>query len=509
MVYNIYGFIRFARTVRKQKTWDGNDHVLFIPVVLLILFLLGYLIVGFLGDPDLIIAGILFGGSVFVFVMYRMLVSVMRRVLAYEETEAKLLAAEETNRAKTSFLASISHEMRTPMNVILGMGTLALKNQELPATVREQLEKAHHSARRLSGLIDNILEIQQDENGENTLRADRFSLKEVLEQICAQVSYLCDQKGLDFQFSFSKCSNRDYSGDAAELQRALLCILDNAVKFTDAPGIVRFCVMYEKEQDAYTRIRFVVSDTGIGIDETFLPKIFQPLTQEDQSFTNRFGGSGMGLTVADSLVKRMGGTIGVESRKGEGSTFTVVLPLLSVGGDACASCEGCQPDQSDMCANCEGCRHVMSTKPEAAPVSLTGRRILIVEDVAENAEIVADLLELEGAESEHAENGQIAVDMVSRSAEHYYDAILMDLRMPVMDGLEAARRIRSLEREDARTTPIIALTANAYESDIQASLTAGMNAHMAKPAEAEKLYEVLKHWIGATQLMPEGDGHND
>ena len=500
MVYNIGGFVHFALTVRKQKTWDGNDGVLFVPIGLLVLFLIGYLIVGFLGNPDLVVGGILFGGSIFVFVMYRMLRTVMNRVLAHEETEARMLAAEETNRAKTGFLASISHEMRTPMNIILGLGTLVLKNPELPAAVREQMEKSNASARQLSGLIDNILMLQQDENGETAVQAERFSLKGTLEQVCAQISFLCEQKGLHFQFSFSKCANRDYSGDAAALQRALMCILENAVKFTDAPGTVRFCVLYEKEQDAYTRVRFVISDTGIGIDEEFLPKIFQPLTQEDQSFTNRFGGSGMGLTVADSLIRRMGGTIGVESRKGEGTTFTVVLPLLSVGGDACASCEGCRPDQSELCANCGGCRHVAATQAVAEPlVSLAGRRVLIVEDVDVNAEIVADLLELEDVESERAENGLVAVEMVEKSEPGYYDAILMDLRMPVMDGLEAARRIRGLERPDTKTVPIIALTANAFESDIEASFAAGMNEHLAKPADSDLLYATLRHWIGATQ----------
>jgi len=499
MVYNIYGFLRFTRSVRKQKSWSGDDRILYVPLLLLVVFLLGYLAVGLFGKPDLIVAGILFGGSIFVFVMYRMLSSVVDRIFRNGEMEARLLAAEETNRAKTDFLASISHEMRTPMNVILGMDTLALKRADLPQDTREQLEKIGHSARHLSSLIDNILTFQEAESGEITIRSERFSLKETLEQICAQTSAQCESKGLDFQTAFSKCANRDYLGDAVALKRALLCILDNAVKYTDAPGSVHICVKCELEEDAFTRVSFIISDTGVGIDEDFLPKIFQPLTQENQSFTNRYGGSGMGLSVANSIVAQMGGDIQVVSHKGRGSIFTVSVPLLSVGGDACANCEGCKPDGSEACAMCGGCRHNVSVPKPVSQVSLAGRRILIVEDVDENAEIVADLLELEDAESERAENGLAAVNMVRDAEEWHYDAILMDLRMPVMDGLESTRQIRALAREDVKTIPIIALTANAFESDVEAALAAGMNAHLAKPADSDCLYETLKYWIGKTK----------
>ena len=508
MVYNIAGFIRFARRIKNLKNWGGRNEILNIPITLLVLFLIGYLIVGFFGEPDLIIAGILFGGSIFVYVMYRMLSIITDRVLENEKIEAQFMAAEEVSRAKNDFLASMSHEMRTPMNMILGLDTLALKNPDLPAETRDHLVKIGLSARHLSELIENILVFQQKKDGEDVMREERFSLKETLDQICAQVSFLCEQKGLNFQFSFSKCANRDYSGDKIALERALMCILDNAVKFTDAPGTVQFCVLYEQEQDAYTHVRFVISDTGIGIDDEFLSKIFQPLTQEDQSVTNRFGGSGMGLSAANSIIKRMGGTIAAESRKGEGSTFTVRLPLLSVGGDACANCDGCVPDQSEMCANCAGCRHVRDALPaeqETAPlVSLAGKRILIVEDMDLNAEIVEDLLDLEDAESERAENGLEAVNKMKTSTPWYYDAILMDLRMPVMDGLESARQIRAMEREDAQHIPILALTANTFPSDMEATRAVGMNAHLAKPVDAELLYDTLKQWISTAQKKKGG-----
>lgn len=499
MIYNIYGFVRFARYIRGIKTWGRNNRVLYVPIVLLVCFLLGYLAVGFFGKPDLVIAGILLGGSVFVFVMYKMLGSIVQKVIEAEHLEAELMAAEESNRAKSSFLASISHEMRTPMNVIMGMNALALRNAELPGETREQLEKLGHSARHLSGLIDNILTMQQAGTGGLTMREESFSLLEAVEQLSAEASAACERKGLRYEMSFAKCAARNYIGDAAELKRAVNCILDNAVKYTDAPGSVKFCVKCTKDKNRDTHVLFIVSDTGIGIDEAFLPRIFEPLTQEDGSFTNRFGGSGMGLTVANSIITHMGGAIEVESQKGVGSTFTITVPIAPVPNEACATCAGCSSEQGEDCATCRICKlgqaaAVPSTAVEAAPI-LAGRRVLIVEDIAENAEILADLLELEDVESERAENGQVAVDMVKRSPAFHYDAVLMDLRMPIMDGLEAARRIRALDRSDARRLPIIAVTANAFESDIQNALAAGMNAHLAKPVDADKLYAALGRWM--------------
>ena len=250
------------------------------------------------------------------------------------------------------------------------------------------------------------------------------------------------------------------------IKQALISVLDNAVKYTDAPGTVTFFVDVASADEASKVVRFSVGDTGVGIAPDFIDRVFNVFDQEDESFTNRFGGSGLGLAAAKSKVNLMGGDITVSSVKGEGSTFTVTVPLVS----------------------CEGAEGPAEVEDE---VLLDGRRILVVEDVDESAEIAEDLLELEGAETERAENGQIALDMFTQSPEFYYDAILMDLRMPVMDGLEATRRIRALDRPDARIVPILALTANAFDSDVQHSLDAGMNVHLVKPTSADKLYESI------------------
>ena len=471
MVWNIICFIRYARFVRGQKSWRRSGWLLQVPIVLLVLFLLGYLLVGILGEPDLIMAGILFGGSVFVYIMYMLLSGITQQIIQGERMEAELTAREENSRMKSGFLATMSHEMKTPMNVILGLDAVALKNPDLPPDTREQLEKIDLSARHLLGLIRNMLEMNELENGQAELRNEEFSLKEALDQVNAITATLCSEKGLHYELALP--GNRDYIlfGDATRLKEALLSILGNAVKYTEAPGTVRFAAEICPRDDGRRDCLFTISDTGIGIDPEFLPRVFEAFTQEETGSTARYGGSGLSLAVTKNMVELMEGTIRVESRKNEGTVFTLTIPMQCLR-------------EKDL-----------SEETETQQATLAGRRVLVVDDLPENAEIVSDLLELEGVETEQAENGLIAVEMMERAPEHYYDAILMDLRMPVMDGLEAAKRIRALDRKDARTVPIIALTANSFESDVKASLSAGMNAHLAKPADAEKLYDMLKKYI--------------
>ena len=476
MVYNIYGFIRFARYIKSLKTWGGGTYILYVPIFLLIFFLVGYVVIGLFGKPDLIMAGVLFGGSIFVQIMYRLLNRIVRKVVESEQLKTELLAAEESSRAKSSFLSSISHEMRTPMNVIIGMDTLALKNPGLLPETRDQLEKIGYSARHLSGLINNLLDLQQAENDSKGNSGETVPLSEAMDQINAVYSSSCDEKGLEYLTFLSRDAIEEYTGDAFQLKRALMNILDNAVKFTDAPGKVQLTVKKDVLGEDYRVLRFIISDTGVGIDETFLPKIFEAFTQEDASSTNRFGGSGVGLTAANHIIAGMGGKIEAQSEKNAGSTFTVTIPMIS---DI--------PEESDGTQDAEG---------RFDPGNmLEGCRILIVDDIDDNAEIVSDLLEIAGARSDHAPNGAIAVQMFEQSSEHEYDAVLMDLRMPVMDGLEATRRIRALNRDDAKSVPIIALSANAYDSDVHNSLKAGMNSHLAKPADSDMLYRELSRWI--------------
>lgn len=471
MVCNIYGFVRFARFVKGLRSWKRDYGILYLPIALLVFFLLGYLAVGILGSPDLVVAGILFGGSIFVFIMYKLLGSITQRIIDNETRmmEAELRAAEETNRAKSAFLATISHEMRTPMNMILGMDAIALKNPDLLPETRGQLEKIGLSARHMLGLINNILDLNSIENGKLKLKQEVFSLSEALEQINAIAQTLCEDKGLTYTFSVSDSVNGRYAGDETQLKQVLIRLLDNAAKFTDAPGRVSLSVDCAGEEDAVRTLRFVVADTGVGIDRDFLPSIFDVFTQEDASSTSRYGGSGLSLAAAKGIVELMGGAISVESEKNAGSAFTVTVPMPYTTEEL--------------------------PVPQTPAHSLAGKRVLVAEDIPMNAEIVISFLEMEDVSCEHAENGQIALEMFERSPLHYYDAVLMDLRMPLMDGLDAARAIRALPREDAETVPIIALTANAAESDVRQTREAGMNMHMAKPASATDLYATLKRFI--------------
>ena len=465
MVYNIWGFVRYARLVGARGKHFSQTRILYFPIFLLVMFLLGYLAVCLFGHPDWIVAGILFGGSVFVFIIYLLLSKITQQIIASERLEAELIAAEQSARARDAFLASVSHEMRTPMNVILGLDAVALRNPDLPEDTREQLEQIGYSGKHLLDLINNTLDMQGIETGALAAREEPFSLREIVNQVNAVAGPLCQEKGLAYVPSMNADPKARLLGDALLLKEALLVLLDNAVKFTNPPGTVRFTADTPGDQ-----LRFTVEDTGIGMSPEFLPKAFDLFSREDPSSKSRYGGSGMGLAVAREKAGLMGGSISVVSKKGEGTVFTLTLPLRPA------------PEEPPKVF-----------VPD--PFDLSGCRILLAEDIPANAEIAIDLLDLEGMVCDHAENGQVALDMFRGSIPYEYDAVLMDLRMPVMDGLEAARAIRALNRPDAGNIPILAVTANAFDSDIRASLEAGMNAHLVKPIDANLLYDSLRHWI--------------
>lgn len=469
MVYNIFGFVRFSHYVKKMGTWDSNDRILNVPVILLICFLLGYLAVGIFGKPDLIVAGILFGGSVFVFVIYRLLTVITGRIVKNEHLEAQLLATEESNRAKSRFLATMSHEMRTPLNAVIGLNELALRDNSLTPQTRDRLEKVDISARHLLDMINDVLDMNSIESGELTLKTEVFSPTDLVNLVNVFARMMCEEKGQTYRHEVVGELDEACVGDSLRLRQVLLSILSNAAKYTPEGGSVRFTTEQLPRQGDRCVLRFTVSDTGVGIDESFMPRLFETFAQEDSTATNRYGGSGIGLAITKRFVEMMDGDIAVSSRKGEGSTFTVTVRLRA----------------ADQAA-------VVRVSEQAGAPSLAGLHLLIVEDVDLNADLLSDLLELEDVTSERAENGRIAVDTFSKAPPGRFDAILMDLRMPVMDGLEAARAIRALPRQDAKSVPIIALTANAFEEDVRHSLEAGMNAHLPKPVDADRLYSTLR-----------------
>ncbi|MBQ1363882.1 MAG: response regulator [Oscillospiraceae bacterium] len=408
----------------------------------------------------------------------------MRESMAKNEALAEALTvAEDASRAKTAFLSNMSHEIRTPMNAIIGLDTLALHDAGLSEQTRDYLEKIGASARHLLGLINDILDMSRIESGRVILHKEEFSLGAVLEEINTMVMSQCSDKGLHYECRVLSEMGDWYVGDATKLKEVLINILSNAIKFTEAPGSVTMTVRRTAQFEDQSTLCFRVQDTGIGMDQEFLPKIFDPFSQEDGSTKNKYGSTGLGMAITKNIVEMMNGTISVESEKGVGTVFTVFVTLKNSEHEEAAPAAA--PGQETASA---------SGGDEQRP-TLAGRRILLAEDIEINAEIMMDVLSMEEIEADHAENGRIAVEMFSASTPGSYSAILMDIRMPEMDGLEAAAAIRALDRPDAKKIPIIALTANAFDEDVQRSLQAGMNAHLSKPVEPDHLYRTLEDLI--------------
>ena len=404
------------------------------------------------------------------------IVSLINRLIRWQEGVNRQLvqaaeAAESANRAKSQFLSQMSHELRTPMNAILGLDSIALRDTELSPRTRDELEKIGASSRHLLALINDILDMSRIESGRMDLNEKDFSLREFLEQINVIINGQCEDKGLQYTCRVIGSPDERFRGDDLKLKQVLINILGNSVKFTECPGSVYLSVEELERRGERCAMRFTISDTGIGMEKAFIDKLFDAFSQEDATTTNKYGGSGLGMAITKRMVDMMGGDILVESKKGVGSTFTVTIPLGLSQMEAAPEKE---PEEKPM-----------------ERVSVAGLHLLIAEDQEMNAEVLSDLLEMEDMSSERAENGQIAVEMFARSKESHFDAILMDMRMPVMDGLAATREIRKLSRPDAKTIPIIALTANAFEEDVQQCLQAGMNEHLSKPVDIDALVLTL------------------
>ena len=409
----------------------------------------------------------------------------MRETLARNHAlQEALAAAEDANKAKTAFLSKMSHEIRTPMNAIIGLNNIAMNEPSASDKVKEYLEKIGTSAHHLLGIINDILDMSRIESGRMAIKDEEFSLTGTLEQVNTMISGQCRDKGLNYDCRVLGHVDDCYIGDDMKLRQVMLNILGNAVKFTPEGGTVTFLVEEIARFDGKSTLRFTFRDTGVGMSKEYLPKLFDPFSQEDSASAGRYGSTGLGMPITRSIVELMNGNIDVESEKGRGTTFTVTItfaikpPSTGTGTD-----EFREASEKKI------------TEAEKESAGLAGCRVLMAEDMPVNAEIMTMVLSMRGMEVEHAENGRIAVEMFAEHEAGYYDAILMDMRMPVMDGLEAARAIRSLGRPDARTIPIIALTANAFDEDVQRSMQAGLNAHLSKPVEPEALYETLEKLI--------------
>lgn len=385
---------------------------------------------------------------------------------------AEAREAQSASAAKSHFLSRMSHEIRTPINAIIGLDSIALRDESISEHTRDELTKIGASARHLLSIINDILDMSRIESGRMELKKEVFLFQEFLDQISIIVDGQCEDKGLVFVCNQTTPVDAYFLGDSLKLKQAIINILGNSVKFTDPPGEITLTIGQETISDEKALLHFAMKDTGIGMDPDFIPKLFDAFSQEDTANTTRYGGSGLGMAITKSIVEMMSGEIRVESEKDRGTTFFVSIEIDRVKEENVAKAQ-------------------REKQPAEETAVLEGLHILIVEDQEMNAEVLIDLLELEEMSSEWAENGKVAVEVFAQSEEGHFDAILMDMRMPVMDGIAATKEIRALSRPDAAVIPIIALTANAFEEDVQQCLQAGMNAHLSKPVDIDRLKQTL------------------
>lgn len=533
----------------------------------------------------------------------------------HEKMAAALVAAEQASVAKTEFLSRMSHEIRTPMNAIIGLDTIALQEKNLSATMEDHLQKIGISARFLLSLINDILDMSRIESGKMMLKNEPFNFEELIDGINTILYEQCRDNELDYDCVLKSFTEETYIGDKTKLQQVLVNILGNAVKFTPKGGKIHFMVEQIYHTQDKAKLRFEIADTGIGMDEKFIPQLFTPFTQENRGRTSAYGGTGLGLSISKNIINLMNGDITVHSIKNVGSEFTVEVelgltnetihrrkllkdihlpPLFTlIVDDDVEICQHTQqllteagfktewtdsgasaitkvndkhktfedynlilldwkmPDM-DGIETAQEIRKIVGPevtiiimtaydwsdiekKARAAGVDMfmkkpvfvssitkafesvflnktttdekdtqqefdfTGRRVLLAEDNEINTEIARELLEIKHCTVDSVANGAEVIEAFASKEVNYYDAILMDVRMPILDGLEATKMIRAMKKADSKTIPIIAMTANAFQEDINMSLESGMNAHLAKPIEPNILYQTLQKFIQEKQ----------
>ena len=488
MVYNITRYAGFIRKMSWMKTSRRNIIVLYFPLVLLIFFLAGYLFVAFFGHPDLMVGGILLGGSIFVFIILQIMFFIMDRVREDEHLRSALDEARKANEAKSIFLSNMSHDIRTPMNAVIGYTQLAMQESTVPETVREYLEKIYSSGQHLLALINDVLEMSRIESGKLELEETRTSLCGVMRDVRDMFLSQMESKQIQFSVHADLAEHRVVYCDRNRLNRVLLNLISNAFKFTPEGGTVEVSLRLTEVSGEVGIYELRVRDTGIGMSPEFAERIFDAFERERTSTVTGIQGTGLGMAITRNIVDLMKGTIEIDTAPGEGTEITVRLPLRMAGapeGDAL-------PAGEDPDCRCPGEPALVSEPALRFP----GCRVLLAEDNEINREIACLILRQADTEVETACHGQEALDMVSASRPGWYDAVLMDIQMPVMNGYDSARAIRALPDPDLASIPIIAMTANAFREDIRKEEEAGINAHISKPVDMKNMLTVLAPFLG-------------
>ena len=388
-------------------------------------------------------------------------------------TEA-LQTAENANKAKTDFLSNMSHDIRTPMNAIIGITSLIRHDAGNKAKVIEYADKIDISSQHLLGIINDVLDMSKIEAGKTVFKYSDFSILDFVQELDTMFHSQIYEKKQTLTIIKENIQHEWVNGDQVHLMQIFSNLLSNAIKYTQEGGKIQLLVEEcETNSSVYAKYRFLVSDNGLGISADFKEIIFDPFTRAENSVTNKIQGTGLGMAITRNLVEAMGGTIDVDSELGQGSCFEVLMDLKIAEDRTVALAVQEETDEQD--GNI-----------------LQGMRFLCAEDNEINAEILTELLKIEGAECTICENGEEILKAFEQSAPGDYDMILMDIQMPVMNGYEATKEIRRSSHELAKTIPIIAMTANAFSEDIQHSLAAGMNAHVSKPVEMKVLEKTIR-----------------
>ena len=403
---------------------------------------------------------------------------------AKDITTEALQTAENANKAKTDFLSNMSHDIRTPMNAIIGMTSLIRHDAGNKAKVIEYADKIDISSQHLLGIINDVLDMSKIEAGKTVFKYTDFSILDFITELNTIFHSQIDEKNQTLTIIKENIRHEWVNGDQVHLMQIFSNLVSNAVKYTQEGGKIQFLVEEcETKSSVYAKYRFLVSDNGMGMSADFKDTIFDAFTRAESSMTNKIQGTGLGMAITKNLVEAMGGSIDVESELGQGSCFEVLIDLRIAEDRFVSSAEQAEKD-------------------EPAGNVLKGMRFLCAEDNELNAEILMELLKIEGAECTICENGKRVLEAFEQSAPGDYDMILMDVQMPVMNGYEATKAIRRSSHELAKTIPIIAMTANAFSEDIQHSLAAGMNAHVSKPIEMKVLEKTIRS-------IKSGGGHRN
>ena len=421
-----------------------------------------------------------------------------------QELKHALTQAESANAAKTTFLNNMSHDIRTPMNAIIGFTELASSHLDQPEKVRDYLGKIGMSSEHLLSLINDVLDMSHIESGKVTLQEKPLHLPTLMEDLSTMIRPSLEEKKIDFRMELQDVQNEDVLADQLRLTQILLNLLSNAVKYNRMNGSIRFLLRQEKGvANGCACYHFIVRDTGIGISENFRQHLFESFSREETATVSGIQGTGLGLAITKRMVEMMGGTIELSSVEGQGSTFDVCLCFrccapaerTSASDAAASELTSGTTDSAQAPGSSTRCSTEEPTTAQPAGTDMHGKKILLVEDNELNQEIATEILKAAGFLVEVAEDGSVAVGKMAAATPGQYDLILMDIQMPIMNGYEATRQIRAMDSAYCREIPILAMTANAFEEDRTLAIETGMNGYLTKPIDVEKMMKTIASFL--------------